>query len=407
MPKTEKITYKELNNESSKLGFSINWRQPSGEISKVLLPKNIVGTKANVIVLSPDNFPTGSSSDGVAYFNVKYMIENKRLQANTLEVLAFDSAIISYAWACSTMGVKCIIKTPENALPYWLKKAEGYGAKIEFEGVKISDASRIIDSNRKKTNFISDVQSPITYTYHANITSNAITKAVEGSGNSKVVLLSYPVSSGGFSGAAFINKKNFPYSKNILIEPTSGPTFYSNKRTSNKSINTSYGFIPYIHNIMGTDYVMLIDDADASKTLKCIEQFSAKMATEFKTDSKHIKQLVGKFGLSTVASIIGIVTLADQLHLREDDNVVIIGEDTSAPYKEIIKNQEVEEIDVKSTIEEILIKDNFRPIIDVTGQRQRERLFKKKNDFWLRRGADDNILGKMREKNYWDNLASY
>lgn len=407
MPKTEKISYKELNSENSKLGFSINWRKPSGEISKVILPKNLVGTKANVIVLSPDNFPTGSANDGAAYFNVKYMIENKRLQANTLEVLAFDSAIISYAWACSAMGVKCIIKTPENTHPYWLKKAEGHGAKIEFEGVKISDASRIIDSNRKKINFVSDVQSPITYTYHANVTSNAIVKAVEGSGNSKVVLLSYPVSSGGFSGAAFINKKNFPYSKNILIEPTSSPTFYSNKRTSNKSINASYGFIPYIHNIMGTDYVMLIDDADASKTLKCIEQFSAKIAMEFKTDSKHVKQIVGKFGLSTVSSIIGIVTLADQLHLREDDNVIVIGEDTSAPYKDIIKNQEIEEMDVKSTIEEILIKDSFKPIIDVTGQRQRERLFKKKNDFWLRRGADDNTMEKMREKNYWDNLASY
>lgn len=305
------------------------------------------------------------------------------------------------------MGVKCIIKTPENTHPYWLKKAEGYGAKIEFEGVKISDASRIIDSNRKKVNFVSDVQSPITYTYHANVTANAIAKAVEGVGNSKVVLLSYPVSSGGFSGAAFINKKNFPYSKNILVEPASSPTFYSNKRTSSRSINTSYGFIPYIHNIMGTDYVMLIEDEDASKTLRCIELFSAKIATEFKTDSKHVKQLVGKFGLSTIASIIGTITLADQLHLKEDDSVLIIGENTAAPYKDVIKNLGIEEMDVKSTIEETFIKDSFRPIIDVTGQRQRERLFKKKNDFWLRRGADDNILEKMREKNYWNNLPSY
>jgi hypothetical protein len=407
MPKTEKITYKDLNNENSKFSLPINWRKPSGEISKIVLPKSIVGTKANVVVLSPDNFPTGSSNDGSAYFNVKYMIDNKRLQSNTLEVLAFDSAIISYAWACSVMGVKCIIKTPENTNLYWVKKAEGYGAKIEFEGVKISDASRIIDSNRKKTNFISDIQSPITYSYHASVTANAIVKAVEGSGNSKLVLLSYPVSSGGFSGAALVSKNSFPYSKNILIEPTSSPTFYSNKRTVNKSSGGGYGFIPYIHNIMGTDYVMLIEDDDAAKTLKCIENFGTKISTEFKIESKHTKQLVGKLSLSTIASIIGTITLADQLHLREDDNVVIIGEDYPAPYKDILKAQEVEEMDVKSTIEETLLKNNFRPIIDVTGQRQRERLFKKKNDFWLRRGADENTLEKMRDKGYWDNLASY
>ncbi len=407
MPKTEKVSYKDLNNDTSKLGFSINWRKPGGEISKILIPKSITGTKANVIVLSPESFPTGSSNDGAAYFNVKYMIENKRILSNTLEILAFDSAIISYAWACSVMGIKCIVKTPENTHPYWLKKAEGYGAKIEFEGIKITDSSRIIDSNRKKINFISDVQSPITYTYHANVTSNAMAKAVEGTGNSKIVLLSYPVSSGGLSGAALINKKNFPYSKNILIEQTSSPTFYSNKRTSNKSPNTNYGFIPYIHNIMGTDYVMLIDDSDALKTLKCIEQFGTKIANEFKVDTKHIKQMSGKFGVSTISSIIGTVTLAEQLHLKDDDNVVIIGEDSSLPYKDLIKNQEIEEIDVKSTVEETLIKDSFRPIIDVTGQRQRERLFKKKNDFWLRRGADDNTLEKMREASFWTNLPSY
>ena len=92
MPKTEKITYKDLNNENSKFSLPINWRKPSGEISKIVLPKNMVGTKANVIVLSPDNFPTGSSNDGSAYFNVKYLVDNKRLQSNTVEVLAFDSA---------------------------------------------------------------------------------------------------------------------------------------------------------------------------------------------------------------------------------------------------------------------------------------------------------------------------
>lgn len=406
MAKLEKITYKDLVSESFKSNIPINWRKPSGEISRIKLPSKITGTQANVVVLSPENFPTCSANDGAAYFNVKYMIDNKKTTANTIEVLAFDSAIASYAWACSIMGVKCIIKTPENTNNYWIKKAQSYGAKIEFEGVKMSDASRILDSNRKKTNFISDTQSVITYIYHSKVTSWAITKAVEGLGNGRVVLLSYPVSSGGFSGASFINKKNFPYSKNILSEPVSAPVFYSTRKGRMKLANSSNGFIPYIHNIMGTDYVMLSEDKDIYKTLKCIEQFHTKIANDFKIDLKDIKQLVGKFGPSTICSLISVITMARQLHLNPEDNVVVIGEDGPSAYKDILKNYNIEEMDVSAIIKEAFIDDVFRPIIDVTGQRQRERLIKKKTDFWLRRGANEDNLEKMNSEQYWSKLLS-
>ncbi|MCX6111863.1 MAG: hypothetical protein NTY22_01045 [Proteobacteria bacterium] len=407
MAKYEKISYKDLFSENTHPSLNINWRRSSGEISKVIVPSQITGTKANIIVMTPDSFPTSSSYDGVAYFNLRYMIENKKIKNNTVEVCALDSAIVSYAWAASVLGLKCILRIPQMTYPYWIKKATEFGAKIEFEGVKTLDVTRIIDSNKKKENFVSEFQSPISYSYHAQITGRAISKAVEGIGNSKAVVIAYSASSGGITGASSTAKKNFPYSKTIVVEPEACSTFYNNKKGVHKLYGMGYGFIPYIHNIMATDYVMPIEEDEAIKTLKCIEDFGSKIASEFKIDTKMVKPMVQKFGISTVACIMAAINLAEQLYLHSDDNVVIIGEDTAIPYKEVLKSELIEDIEVKQIIEEAFIKIKFRPLVDVTGQRQRERLFKKKNDFWIRRGIDESILENMRKKEYWDKLPAF
>jgi hypothetical protein len=176
MAKYEKTSYKDLNSENSVPALPLNWRKPSGEIARIILPSQITGTKANIIILSPEYFPTASAYDGAAYFNLRHLLENKKIKGNTVEVCALDSAIVSYAWAASLMGLKCIIRIPQMTYPYWIKKAEDLGAKIEFEGVKTLDVTRIIDSNKKKENFISEFQSSISYSYHAHVTGKAVSR---------------------------------------------------------------------------------------------------------------------------------------------------------------------------------------------------------------------------------------
>ena len=100
------------------------------------------------------------------------------------------------------------------------------------------------------------------------------------------------------------------------------------------------------------------------------------------------------------------INIAQQLRFKDSDNIVVIAEDTSAPYRDILRTELLEDIDAKHTIEEAMIKHKFRLFMDVTGQRQRDRLFKKKGDFWIRRGIDETVVNKMRDASFWDELAS-
>lgn len=398
------LSYKDLI-QGKNLKLPLSWQKPNGEVNKIVFPKCITQRKANIIILSPEHFPTGSCNDAVAFFTLLKMKKEKKLVDNTVIVGAHDSNMVSFAWASSVLGIKCIIKTPQMSFPYWMKRAKDYGATIEKQGVKANDVSRILDSNKKEPNFISQFKNPTAYTFHEKVTSDAIKKAIKGIGNNKIAVTVIPSSSGGLSGALHQTKKNMPYSKSLIVEPESCSTFYNNCKGDHKLYGMGYGFIPYIHRISSTDYVVSVPEKEVLKVTKSIESFSDKITTLFNADSKTIKPIVGKLSPMTIACIMASTTIANQLYLSEEDNIVIIAETTAAPYSEIIKDIPIEDIDVKHIIEEGIINKKFRPILDLTGQRQRDRLYKKKIDFWTRRMENESLLNTMKEDKYWENLS--
>lgn len=395
----KKITFLDLDKST----LPLNWFK-NGLLSKIEFPKQLINTKANIIILSPENFPTSSSNDGVAFFSLKRMITGSLVVDNTVEVCAMDSMITSYAWAASILGLKITIRTPQMTNKYWIKRAKDYGADIIHEGIKTTDTTRIFDTHKKKKNFVNQFKEFAGYAYHKVITSEAIKKAVDGVGNNKVALLITPSSSGALSGAADGNKKNFPYSKNLLIEPEASSTFFNNQKGEHRLYGMGYGFIPYIYNVSTIDYIMPVEEDVVIKVLKCIEEFNSKISSEFNLNSKELKPIVGKLGLPAVGAIIAAKIAARQLHLTEEDNIVIISEDLSSPYKETLKTELMEDIDVKHIIEENLINEYFKPLLDVTGQRQQERLMKKKTDYWLRRMENEEILKDMKNSSFWEKI---
>ena len=45
--------------------FNINWKQSGDSVDAIVLPKQLTGVQANIIVLSGRNFPSGSMKVGV------------------------------------------------------------------------------------------------------------------------------------------------------------------------------------------------------------------------------------------------------------------------------------------------------------------------------------------------------
>jgi cysteine synthase len=389
---------------SSSLPYRINWTNNNNEPNFITFPKKLTGTEANVLILCSDNFPTGSSNDGAAFFAVKKAIETNRVINNTLEFCVVDNAIPSFAWACAQFGLKCIIRTPQLTHRYFLKKALSYGAKIIHEGVKYIDVVKIAKNHSNKKNFISQYECFESYIYHSIVTSYYANKAVSTKGNNKLIICSYPSSSGALTGAASALKKIYPYSKNLAAEPSKAAILNGARKSKELFHGFGVPYIPLIHNVLGTDYAVSINETETIKVLKCIEDYDNKIIEAYNIDSREIKSLKNKIGLSTIACLIGIINLAKQLYLKQDDNVLVISEDTSAPYLDLLKREIIEDIDVKHIIDEAFVDSPFRRILDITGQRQRERVFKNKNYFWLEKGVPNMTLERMKNQEYWESI---
>lgn len=398
------LSIRDLNRDGINLPYKLNWTTNNSEPNFFCFPKKLSGTEANIIILTSDNFPTRSSNDGAAYFSVKKAIENNRVVKNTLEICVVDNAIPSFAWACNQFGIKCVIRTPQLTHPFFIKKAKDYGAQIIFEGVKSLDVEKIVKNHSNNKNFISGYECFQSYLYHSIVTTNYINKALLAKGSGKIIITAYPSSSGALTGAAASLKKMYPYSKNLLVEPSKAALLNGDRKSRDLYYGFGVPYIPLIHNILGTDYTIPTEETEVLRVLKCIEDFSDKIQEVFNIDSREIKNLKGKLGLSTIASIIGVINLAKQLYLKEDDNVIVISEDTAEPYLDLLKNEIMEDIDVKPIIDEAFVNSPFRRVLDVTGQRQRERLFKKKNTYWLEKGVPNMTLERMKTQGYWDSI---
>ncbi|HQC32676.1 MAG TPA: pyridoxal-5'-phosphate-dependent protein subunit beta, partial [Bacilli bacterium] len=47
--------------------FNINWKDDHGQVRKIVLPKELTGVEANIVVLLGKQFPSGSHKVGPAY----------------------------------------------------------------------------------------------------------------------------------------------------------------------------------------------------------------------------------------------------------------------------------------------------------------------------------------------------
>ncbi|RIK41878.1 MAG: pyridoxal-5'-phosphate-dependent protein subunit beta, partial [Chloroflexi bacterium] len=47
--------------------FNINWKNSGDQVERIILPKELTGVQANIIVLSGRTFPSGSMKVGPAY----------------------------------------------------------------------------------------------------------------------------------------------------------------------------------------------------------------------------------------------------------------------------------------------------------------------------------------------------
>ena len=413
-PKLKKEILKAKQNEFDPLNlFNITWKNEENKVNHIVLPKEMTGVKANIIVMIGKNFPSGSHKVGPAYSTlIEGCVDGELIPGkHTILGPSTGNFGIGVSYICNLMHYDAIVIMPDNMSKERYDRILKYGAKLDLTPGTESDVILTLERTyelKKNPNYHSLAQFELlpNYRFHRHVTGNSAIEAVKNIGNGRIACFTSAPGSAGTLAAGDQIKAVFPEAKIAALEPYECSTLTNGGRGQHRIEGIGDKMCTLIHNVLNTDFIVLIEDEDTVRGLKIIHDAPHVLA-EFGIDIKIAKQMQDLFGVSTICNIIGAIKMAKYLNLGPDDNVVTIATDGYDRYLSVIDHLnhrvlETEDFVLRRWFKDIFLNVDINRIEDVRGVEQKNRLFLQKEADWLKFGYKKTYLDSMKKMDFWN-----
>ncbi|MDD3122374.1 MAG: pyridoxal-phosphate dependent enzyme [Candidatus Izemoplasmatales bacterium] len=393
--------------------FNITWKNDKNEVNKIVLPKALTGVDANIVVLLGTYFPSGSHKVGPAYSTLIEGSVDGEILAGKHTILGPSTGNfgIGVSYICNLMKYEAIVIMPDNMSKERYDRIKRYGAKLDLTPGTESDVILTLERNnelKKNPNNRSLAQFELlpNYRFHRHVTGNSCVEAVKGIGNSRIACFTSAPGSAGTLAAGDQIKAVFPEAKVVALEPYECPTLSSGGRGQHRIEGIGDKMCTLIHNVLNTDFIALIKDDDSVRGLKLLHD-GAKILVENGVDESVAKSMTELFGVSGICNIIGAIKMAKYLRLGPNDNIVTIATDGYDRYDSVIKDLERRYLETSDNVLERWFVDVFRrigteDIFDYRSKEQKDKLFKQKENDWIKFGYSKEYLDSMKNLDFWD-----
>ena len=382
--------------------FNITWRRGDGTINHLVLPHELTGVDANVIVLLGKDFPSGSHKVGPVYTTLMEAELDGRVspERQTLVAPSTGNFGIGASYVAKLKGYRVIVVMPDGMSRERYDRIRRYGGELDLTPGTESDViltlERTHQAYMRKPEYLVLEQFSLlpNYRFHRAVTGRAALEAAAAYGNGRVSLFLAAPGSAGTLAAGDEIKAKFPDALIAAPEPRECPTLYANGVGHHRIEGVGDKMVTLIHNVLTTDYVLLVHDEDCLWSLLAVQGTS----------------LAGMFGISSAANIIAAVTMARHLGLGPDDNVVTVATDGFDRYPSVIedlKQRAGGNLAAQSARwrEQPFAQSTPDEILDVRVPEQKERLYGQKEAVWGRLGYSADYLRRMRSSAFWEEEA--
>lgn len=394
--------------------FNITWKDEHGEVRKVVLPKELTGTKANIVVLLGKYFPSGSHKVGPAYATLIEGCADGNILPGEHTILGPSTGNfgIGVAYICKLMGYEAVIIMPDNMSKERYDRIRKYGAKLDLTPGTESDVILTLQRTYElkkdpKNRPLAQFELMPNYRFHRYVTGNSAIEAVKGIGNGRIACFTSAPGSAGTLAAGDEIKKTFPECRVVALEPYECSTLATGGRGQHRIEGIGDKMCTLIHNVLTTDFVALIHDDDCVRGLKIIQDGAGALA-ELGVPREQVETLHDLFGVSSICNILGAIKMAHYLRLGPEDNVVTIATDGFDRYPSVLEDLErryleTEDFVLKRWAQDIFLKADTDHIYDFRDMESKERLFRQKEKDWLPFGYSQEYLDSMRRQEFWEN----
>src|SRR5215510_7257551 len=112
--------------------YNITWRDADDKIKYVVLPGELTGVDANIVVLYGRDFPTGSHKVGAAYSVLAeaLLFDQVDIDQHTVVWPSTGNYGIGGAWVGGRVGARSIVVLPEGMSRERFERIDSYGAQV-------------------------------------------------------------------------------------------------------------------------------------------------------------------------------------------------------------------------------------------------------------------------------------
>ncbi|KPJ61069.1 MAG: pyridoxal-5'-phosphate-dependent protein subunit beta [Latescibacteria bacterium DG_63] len=330
--------------------FNITWRNSKNEIYYHVIPRELTGVEANIVVLYSKDFPTGSHKVGATY---SVLIEKELFgevdpSIHTLVWPSTGNYGIGGAYVGCRMNFDSIVILPEGMSKERFEQIESYGARIIKTPGSESNVKEIYDETHRlrrdpKVRILNQFEVMGNYRFHYHVTGNTIVELAEvlkreGVGNGKVAAFCSAMGSGGTIAAGDRLKQVWHDHKVVGLEPIQCPTLYSNGYGTHDIQGIGDKHVTWIHNVMNMDAIMCLDDIESKKGLQLLTEEAGwnTLTKRFGVPRASVEKMADIFGISSVCNVFGAIKTAKFYGYGKNDVIVTICTDAIDRYHSVM-----------------------------------------------------------------------
>jgi len=377
--------------------FNITWRDSNNQPYYFVMPKELTGVDANIVVLYGKDFPTGAHKVGAAYSVLieKILFGEVDPAKHTVVWPSTGNYGIGGAWVGGRVGTKSIVVLPEGMSKERFVQIESYGARIIKTFGSESNVKEIYDETHRLSQdpnirILNQFEVMGNYRFHYHVTGNTIVELADilkkqGVGNGKISAYCSAMGSAGTIAAGDRLKQVWHDHKIVGLEPIQCPTLYNNGYGSHDIQGIGDKHVTWIHNVMNQDAIMCLDDIECKKGLQLLTEEAGwnTMVKRFGVPQASVEKMATLFGISGVCNVLGAIKTAKFYGYGKNDTIVTICTDNIDRYHSVMGE----------------MTERFGKM-DEAEATARAHIFQDQSTDWIHEGTTD-----MRKQ--WHNLKYY
>ncbi len=329
--------------------YRITWNnQPQesgglfGGVNHFLLPPELTGCKATIIMLAGRWFPTGAHKVGATYGCLAPELVTGQFDPQKTKAVwpstgnyCRGGAYISALLACNAIAILPEEMSKERF--EWLNTIAG--EVIATPGCE-SNVKEIFDKcwelrksgeDLKIFNQFDEMGNPM---WHYAVTGQAIETLLEQYLTEGKRFAGYVSSSGsgGTLAAGYYLKQKYPRSQIVAAEALQCATLLYNGFGAHRIEGIGDKHVPWVHNCKETDFVVAVDDEVPMRALRLFNESVGRKALISNGVDADLAGQLDLLGISGIGNMVAAIKYAKYNELTEDDYVVSIATDSMQLY---------------------------------------------------------------------------